>query len=78
MSAGAGIRGQPFRTVFREMLELRYLWRQPLRIDNTKHVAFLGVEPHTPIDEAVRTTLVGLGCLKGDDVQPTANLPTTA
>lgn len=55
----------PFVTVFREMLELRYLWQRPVRLDNVKLIAFLGAEPHTPIDEAVRTTLVGLGCLPG-------------
>lgn len=53
----------PVVTVFREMLEMRYLWQQPVRLDNAKLVAFLGAEPHTPIDAALRTTLVGLGCL---------------
>ena len=53
----------PFVTVFREMLELRYLWQRPVRLDNAKLVALLGTEPHTPIDVAVRSTLDGLGCL---------------
>jgi len=53
----------PFVAVFREMLELRYLWQRPVRLENAKLVAFLGVEPHTPIDAAVRATLVGMGCL---------------
>jgi nucleoside-diphosphate-sugar epimerase len=53
----------PFVTVFREMLELHYLWQRPVRLDNAKLVAFLGAEPHTPIDGAVRITLEGLGCL---------------
>jgi len=53
----------PFVTLFREMLEMRWLWRAPLRLDNRKLVAFLGHEPHTPAPEAVRTTLEGLGCL---------------
>ncbi|HEU0060979.1 MAG TPA: NAD-dependent epimerase/dehydratase family protein [Hyphomicrobiaceae bacterium] len=57
----------PFVTVFREMLELRYLWQRPVRLDNAKLVAFLGSEPHTPIDEAVRSTLEGLGCLPAGD-----------
>ncbi len=52
----------PFVTLFREMLEMRYLWREPLRMDNSRLVAFLGEEPHTPLDEAVRETLKGLGC----------------
>jgi nucleoside-diphosphate-sugar epimerase len=57
----------PFVTVFRGMLELRYLWQRPLRLDNAKLVAFLGTEPHTPIDGAVRSTLEGLGCLPALD-----------
>jgi len=31
----------------------------------------LGDEPHTPLDEAVRTTLVGLGCLPDASAAPT-------
>jgi nucleoside-diphosphate-sugar epimerase len=53
----------PFVETFREMLEMTYLWRQPLRLDNRRLVAFLGEEPHTPAADALRTTLVGLGCL---------------
>ncbi len=55
--------GAPFVTLFREMKEMRYLWREPLYMDNTRLVKTLGAEPHTPLDEAVRTTLEGLGCL---------------
>ncbi|HLW92505.1 MAG TPA: NAD-dependent epimerase/dehydratase family protein [Roseiarcus sp.] len=53
----------PFVTLFREMREMRYLWREPLRMDNSRLKAALGVEPHTPLDVAVRDTLAGLGCL---------------
>jgi nucleoside-diphosphate-sugar epimerase len=53
----------PFVTTFREMLEMRYLWRIPLRMDNAHLEAVIGAEPHTPLDQAVETTLVGLGCL---------------
>jgi nucleoside-diphosphate-sugar epimerase len=53
----------PFVETFREMLEMRYLWTTPLRLDNTKLVAFLGEEPHTPLDVALLDTLRGLGCL---------------
>lgn len=53
----------PFVTTFREMREMRYLWRQPVRLDNTGLVAALGREPHTPLDEAVEAALRGLGCL---------------
>ena len=53
----------PFVTLFREMREMRYLWREPIRMDNAKLVATLGAEPHTPLDTAVRDSLIGLGCL---------------
>jgi nucleoside-diphosphate-sugar epimerase len=53
----------PFVETFREMLEMTYLWRRPLRLDNRKLVAVLGEEPHTPTVEAVRASLEGLGCL---------------
>jgi nucleoside-diphosphate-sugar epimerase len=55
----------PFVTMFREMIEMRYLWRERIWLDNAKLVRFLGAEPHTPLDEAMRTTLAGLGCLDG-------------
>jgi nucleoside-diphosphate-sugar epimerase len=47
----------------RELRELRYLWREPLRMSNARVVAELGAEPHTPLDQAVRATLTSLGCL---------------
>jgi nucleoside-diphosphate-sugar epimerase len=53
----------PFMVVMRELLEMRYLWRTPLRMSNARLVAELGAEPHTPIDEAVRATLGAMGCL---------------
>jgi nucleoside-diphosphate-sugar epimerase len=53
----------PFVETFREMLEMRYLWSTPMQLDNRKLVAFLGEEPHTPLDTALRETLSGLGCL---------------
>ena len=53
----------PFVETFREMLEMRYVWRQPVRMDNTRLIAELGREPHTPLDEAVEATLRGLRCV---------------
>ncbi len=55
--------GAAFNETFREMLEMTYLWRLPVRLDNRRLVAFLGREPHTPTVEAVRASLQGLGCL---------------
>ena len=57
----------PFVVTLRELLEMRYLWRQPVRMINARLVAVLGREPHTPLDEAVEATLVGLGCLSAAD-----------
>jgi nucleoside-diphosphate-sugar epimerase len=53
----------PFVATARELLEMRYLWRQPVRMRNDRLIATLGREPHTPLQEAVEATLVGLGCL---------------
>ena len=53
----------PFVPLFRELAEVRYLWRLPVRMGNERLTAVLGAEPHTPLDTAVRTTLLDLGCL---------------
>lgn len=53
----------PLVPVMREIKEMRYLWKVPLRMSNAKLTAELGKEPQTPIDEAVRASLVALGCL---------------
>jgi len=50
----------PFVTFMRELIEMRYLWQKPLRLDNAKLVRCLGEEPHTPLDEAVAATLRGM------------------
>ncbi len=57
----------PLVTLFRELSEMRYLWDVPVRMDNSRLRAMLGSEPHTPLDDAVRQTLIGLGCLPHDD-----------
>jgi hypothetical protein len=56
----------PFVRLFREMREMRYLWREPIRLDNARLVRFLGAEHHTPLEAALRTTLAGLGCLEAN------------
>ena len=56
----------PFVGMFREILEMRYLWREPVKLDNTRLVGFLGKEPHTPLDNAMESTLRGMGCLAGN------------
>lgn len=53
----------PLAPTLRELLAMRYLWQQPIRLDGGRLAAFLGAEPHTPLDEAVEASLRGLGCL---------------
>ncbi|HEY0061448.1 MAG TPA: NAD(P)H-binding protein [Telluria sp.] len=50
----------PFVTTVREMLEMRYLWREPFALDNAKLVRLLGSETHTPLPVAVKAALGGL------------------
>lgn len=52
-----------FSEMFREMREMRYLWRQPVRLNNQALIAALGEEPHTPWDQAVKDTLHAMDCL---------------
>ena len=54
----------PFNETFRELLEMRYLWRRPIGLDSAKLVRFLGAEPHTPLDRAMIATLADMGCLE--------------
>lgn len=53
----------PFNETFREMLEMRYLWRRPVLLDNARLTARLGAEPRTPLPDALRMALAGLGAL---------------
>jgi nucleoside-diphosphate-sugar epimerase len=53
----------PLNETFREMLEMRYLWETPVLMDNSRLVARLGAEPHTPIEDALRAALAGLNAL---------------
>ena len=53
----------PFIEMFRELLEMRYLWRRPIGLAGDKLAAFLGAEPHTPLDQAMREALADLGCV---------------
>jgi nucleoside-diphosphate-sugar epimerase len=68
----------PFNETLRELWEMRYLWRQPVRLDNRKLVDVLGAEPHTPLDVAVERTLEGLGCLPATDRQAQTPAPSIA
>jgi nucleoside-diphosphate-sugar epimerase len=61
---------RPVWGLARELWPMRYLWREPLRLDNAKLVALIGAEPHTPIDQALRTTLEAMGCLPAETKAP--------
>ncbi|WP_309605442.1 SDR family NAD(P)-dependent oxidoreductase [Phenylobacterium sp.] len=52
-----------FNETMREMLEMRYLWDEPVLLDNARLVARLGAEPHTPLEDALRAALEGLNAL---------------
>ena len=53
----------PFVEMFRELLEMRYLWEKPIGLNDGKLRAFLGEVPSTPYDAAIRETLADMGCL---------------
>jgi nucleoside-diphosphate-sugar epimerase len=50
----------PFNETLRELLEMRYLWRDTVLLDNRRLAAQLGAEPHTPLAAALAATLAGL------------------
>jgi nucleoside-diphosphate-sugar epimerase len=50
----------PFNETAREMQEMIYLWRRPLRLLDYKLQRFLGEVPSTSQDEALRVSLQGL------------------
>ncbi len=54
---------RPFVPLLKELHEMRYLWRETIRLDNAALRAVLGEEPRTPVDLAVTATLRSLGCL---------------
>lgn len=51
----------PVVPLFRELREMRYLWQTPVRLTNDRLLRLLGNEPQTPLDIAVRETLVAAG-----------------
>jgi nucleoside-diphosphate-sugar epimerase len=53
----------PFVPTLRELMEMRYLWRVPVRLRSVRLADAIGPEPHTPLDLAVARTLQGLGCI---------------
>ncbi len=49
-----------FSRDIRELTELKYLWDRPVRLSNQGLLRALGTEPHTPLDKAVRQTLIAM------------------
>lgn len=54
----------PVVPIFRELVDVAYLWREPHRIDDRKLVATIGRVPSTPLDAAVAAALDELGLLR--------------
>jgi nucleoside-diphosphate-sugar epimerase len=68
----------PFIALLRELAEMRYLWREDVRLDNAKLVAFLGEEPHTPIAAALAMTLSALRVVRGAELIARPAPPTAS
>jgi nucleoside-diphosphate-sugar epimerase len=49
-----------FSETLRELSEMKPFWRHAVRLDNARLTSFLGEEPRTPLDVAVRATMQGL------------------
>jgi nucleoside-diphosphate-sugar epimerase len=47
----------PFVTFLRELIEMRWVWREPVRLDNRKLEALIGPEPHTALAAAIAASL---------------------
>jgi len=60
----------PFVATLRELLEMRYLWQQPVRMDHQRLERLLGTEPHTPLDQAIEQTLEDMDCLPDNGNSP--------
>ncbi|MBI1404770.1 MAG: NAD(P)H-binding protein [Caulobacter sp.] len=54
----------PFNETMRELIEMKGFWRTPVALDNARLVHFLGEEPHTPLNRAVRDSMAALDCLE--------------
>ncbi|MGB3339221.1 MAG: SDR family oxidoreductase [Devosia sp.] len=53
----------PLVPLMRELTEVKYLWDQPVRLRNERLSATIGLEPRTPLDEALRASLTAMNCL---------------
>lgn len=53
--------GALFVPMWRELVEMAYLWRVPHALDGTALARLVGPLPHTPVDAALTATLAALG-----------------
>ncbi len=53
----------PFQETLRELIEMQYLWQEPVQMNNEKLLTFMTDEPTTPIDIAIENTLKALKCI---------------
>mgnify|MGYP003444668041 FL=1 len=53
----------PLVPMWREVLEMRYLWRQPHALVSDKLPALIGAPKHTPLPQAAQAALQALGIL---------------
>ncbi|WP_390910401.1 NAD(P)H-binding protein [Pseudosulfitobacter sp. SM2401] len=53
----------PFGGFPKEAIEIEPVWRHPMRLDNKRLITLLDEEPRTPIDAAIKRTLIDMGCL---------------
>jgi nucleoside-diphosphate-sugar epimerase len=63
--------------MIREVLEMRYLWQEPVLLDDKKLCSFLGTVPHTPLRLALQRTLASKALLPGHD-ERNGDLDSTA
>jgi nucleoside-diphosphate-sugar epimerase len=68
----------PFVPLFRELVEMRYLWATPIHMGNARLKEVLGTEPRTPLDLAVRETLIGIGCVPKEPLRQAIGSDTLA
>lgn len=54
----------PFAPLLRELVEMRYLWDQPVLLDDGKLQRFLGRVRRTPLDRALRASLGLTACAR--------------
>ena len=60
----------PFNESLRELVAMRGFWQRTVALDGGKLAAFLGDVPHTPLEDALRTTFDGLGIEAGSGGSP--------